>query len=168
MDNFNELMTIAEFAAAASVSQQAVYKRLKTDKVLQEHLQIIGKQKYINSSALDLFDKNIITNNENKSNNNLSQEIIERDKIIARQAEQIEKLQNHIIEQSKELTEILKNQNQIQANFQLLLAQTNQTKSESIEQTEDIGVEQPVVEQLGNQLKHKKFSLFNLFRDKKE
>ncbi|MBR4847271.1 MAG: hypothetical protein IKV08_03620 [Phascolarctobacterium sp.] len=46
----NNLLTIKEFAAAAGVSTQAIYKRLATD--LQPYLQIVANHKMLDNKAL--------------------------------------------------------------------------------------------------------------------
>lgn len=51
-----EYLSIKEFAKAAAVSQQSVYKRLsKADDELQRFVKVIEKKKYINVAALSVI-----------------------------------------------------------------------------------------------------------------
>lgn len=50
----NDLLTIQEFAEAANVTPQAVYKRLNQED-LKPFLQVIDGKKYLSKDALNLF-----------------------------------------------------------------------------------------------------------------
>ena len=152
-------LSVAEFAEAAGVSVQAVYKRLKRD--LAPFTDIRDNRTVISVAALELFNGSKPLNTEKPGESKPDKETVaflmtqlaEKDKLIAQQqamissqAEEIQGLHSHIIEQSVAQTEILRKQAQLQENFQILLAQNQKlmlggSTVESVEQP----VEQPVV-----------------------
>lgn len=51
-----EYLSVNEFAELAGVTSQAVYKRLPE---MQEYVRFIGKRKYVEASAVELFNKKL-------------------------------------------------------------------------------------------------------------
>lgn len=146
MDDF---LTVAEFAEAVGVSKQAVYKRLR-NKDIEKYIIEKDGVKYISVSAIPLFGAGEA---KEKTDTKATEETIDffkaqieqKDKIIA-------ELQSHIIEQSKTLSAIVEKQNELQSNYQILLAKIYDGKillTEPKEQAEagkqeEIPVEQPL------------------------
>lgn len=160
----NEYLSVAEFAEKAGVSKQAIYKRLNS-KNLKPYVKEINGVKRINSSAIGVFQPIQPTNStveqqvETAYNSDfLLAQLAEKDELIKRQQDtisqqntQIQDLQRHVVEQAKELTEIIKKQSQQQENFQILLAQQQAQQAKSIENTgvsTNSTVEQPVEQQV--------------------
>ena len=56
----DELLTVKEFAKAAGVTEQAVYKRLKNNDELLNYLTIVDGKKLIDKSAVCLFTKQVV------------------------------------------------------------------------------------------------------------
>lgn len=147
----NEYLSVAEFAEKAGVSKQAIYKRLNS-KSLKPYVKEINGVKRINSSAIGVFqpiqpDIQPISTVEQQvetayNTDFLLAQLAEKDELIKRQQDtisqqntQIQDLQRHVVEQAKELTEIIKKQSQQQENFQILLAQQQAQQVKSIENT---------------------------------
>lgn len=164
----NEYLSVAEFAEKAGVSKQAIYKRLNS-KNLKPYVKEINGVKRINSSAIGVFQP--IQPDIQPTNSTVEQQVetaynsdfllaqlAEKDELIKRQQDtisqqntQIQDLQRHVVEQAKELTEIIKKQSQQQENFQILLAQQQAQQAKSIENTgvsTNSTVEQPVEQQV--------------------
>lgn len=162
-------LSIAEFAERAGVSKQAVYKRL--DKGLKPYVKEINGIKCISLSAIGLYQQpteptvepteqpHKPTVESADSIKYLLAQLEEKDKLIHQQQatidsqnSQIRDLQNHIIEQGKELTEIVKKQSQQQENFQILLAQQQAKSIEKTSHSTQPTVEQPVEQQVENEV----------------
>lgn len=128
-----ELLTVAEFAKAAGVSKQAIYQRLKKD--LHPFLHEINGTKSLSIDALELFPSLPTAAQSDEAEktaalNALIEQLNKKDKMIEQQQTTIEQqtaqigqLQEHITKQSSEMMEMLKEQNQLQKNFQVLLKQ---------------------------------------------
>ena len=150
---------MAEFAATAGVSRQAVYKRLAAD--LAPFAKTEAGKRLIDRAALDLFSPQEAPEQPQASGTGT-----DKDREIERQREeiqdlrqQVKTLQAHVMTQSGELTkltgqltEILAKQGQLQENYQILLGQ-HQKMLEGISahfnapeavSTDDNQVEQPV------------------------
>lgn len=56
----DELLTVKEFAKAAGVTEQAVYKRLKNNDELLNYLTVVDGKKLIDKSAVCLFTKQVV------------------------------------------------------------------------------------------------------------
>lgn len=186
MENY---ITIAEFAERVGVSKQAIYKRASKD--LAPYLKEEGRVKYIAEEATALFNHSTVQPrvkqpkiervekvelNQDQETTYLLEQLKEKDRLIQEQqqtikdqAEQIKKLQDHIISQATETTEILKKQSQLQENFQILLGQQQQqlqagTKETPVE-TVETTVKQPEDERVEKVEPQKKTGFFSrLFR----
>lgn len=121
----NDYVSIADFAELVGVSKQAIYKRLKKDDI-KPHIKMIDKKVYLSISACELFNvepqkaKQQVNETQKPEQDNdiisyLKEQIAKKDKII-------EDLQASLIQQSQTLTEIVSKQNELQNNFQVLLA----------------------------------------------
>lgn len=146
-------LSIADFAEAAGVSKQAVYKRLKKD--LGALSKVEGGKTLIAASAINLFTQaKASAAAETKENafasSFLLAQLAEKDNTIKQQqatiealTEQLNGLQAHIIAQSASITDILQKQSKLQENFQILLGQQQKQLQESSLTTEQ-PVEQPI------------------------
>lgn len=121
-----EFLTIPEFAELVGVTPQAVYRRLEKD--LSQFVKVIQGKKHLSTEAKSLFKPVQVAKRDNQPVEYLLSQLAEKEReieqqraILDSQRQQIEVLQGHIMEQSKELTELLKKQNQLQENFQVLL-----------------------------------------------
>lgn len=162
-----EYLTISDFASAVGVTPQAVYNRLGKDlspfvKVIQgrKHLSIDAKELFKSSTSVEKADDSrtldfLLLQLEEKD-----RQLNQQQATIEGQSEQIRELQSHIMDQSKDLTDLLRKQNQLQENYQILLRQhqeaiaqaansdsSSQSSSQIVEQAEesvDQSVEQPL------------------------
>lgn len=186
MENY---ITIAEFAERVGVSKQAIYKRISKD--LAPYLKEEGRVKYIAEEATALFNHSTnqprlkqtkvervekVELDQDQETTYLLEQLKEKDRLIQEQqqtikdqAEQIKKLQDHIISQATETTEILKKQSQLQENFQILLGQQQQQlqagSQETTVETVETTVKQTEVERVEKVEPQKKPGFFSrLFR----
>lgn len=155
----NDLLSIAEFADALGISKQAVYKRLRS-KELEPYITEKNGMRYISASAMPLFGgekpkaKQADEQTDAETIAYFKEQLAQKDKTIA-------ELQAYIIEQSKTLStfiekqnQIIENQNDLQRNYQILLAkiydgklQLNEAPAEEKQENTTI---QPVVQPLNN------------------
>lgn len=186
MENY---ITIAEFAERVGVSKQAIYKRASKD--LAPYLKEEGRVKYIAEEATALFNHSTVQPrvkqpkiervekvelNQDQETTYLLEQLKEKDRLIQEQqqtikdqAEQIKKLQDHIISQATETTEILKKQSQLQENFQILLGQQQQQlqagSQETAVETVETTIQQTEVERVETvEIKKKPGFFSRLFR----
>jgi hypothetical protein len=113
--NTDKLITISQYAAAKSISKQAVYKQLNTK--LKEYLVEVDGKKYLKFSVLSAAEAERLTEVDqpieptfNQPSTNpiqplLEAQLAEKDKTIESLLKQIEKLQ----EQNGKLTDLLQN-----------------------------------------------------------
>lgn len=98
-----DYMTIAEFADAAGVSRQAIYKRLSTD--LQPFVKVDNGKKYLNSKALQLFNSTAVESSDNSVTDQLisilRDELKEKDHQIELLSEQITKAHTLVDQEQK-------------------------------------------------------------------
>ncbi|MGN0730804.1 MAG: hypothetical protein ACI4MA_02720 [Treponema sp.] len=105
--------TVAEFAEKIGVSRQAVYKSI--DKKLNSYVKEVDGKKYIDKSALSVFDYKVVDSTFEKCLSQLEEKdcqiakILEqlkvKDEQLVRKDEQIEKLQEQISELTKAFRE---------------------------------------------------------------
>lgn len=152
-----QYITVAEFAAEAGVSRQAVYKRLASD--LAPFTRTEAGKRLIDRAALDLFSPQEDPGQPQAEAQDKDREIERQREEIQDLRQQVKTLQSHVMTQSTELTrladkltEILTQQGQLQENYQILLGQ-HQKMLEGISahfnapgavSTDDNQVEQPV------------------------
>lgn len=87
-----EYISIKEFAAAAGVSQQAIYKQLNNK--LKTYLKTIDNKKMLDKSALSLFQKkDDSTDIQQQLLNMLQKELNEKNQQISEKDKQIAELQ---------------------------------------------------------------------------
>lgn len=126
----SEYINVTEFAERAGVSKQAVYKRMKKD--LNQFTQMVDGVACINIGALELFHVDKVDKNEEKSNEQpttidnlveqLQRELEYKNKLIDELKEENFKQSEHSRQQSGELIELIKQNNKLQENTQVLLA----------------------------------------------
>ena len=127
-----QYISVAEFAKLAGVSRQAIYSRLYSQD-MSIYIQVEsrnGKQiKLVNTDALHLFKSNELNQLDNQvdSKNNklidsLKEQLKAKDETIKQLLEQVSSLQEQnqtlsqgLIDQGKELTRLLDQQQQLQA-----------------------------------------------------
>jgi len=158
----SDFLTVSDFAEAAGVSKQAVYKRMTGD--LAPYCKTEGGRRLIDLVAVELFNPK---NNRGTTGPQVEQRLIadqlqEKDEMIERQREEIQglkaqiaDLQGHVIEQSRTLADALTNQTAalsdmldkqttLQENFQILLGQHQKIlEGLSAPREESVPVEQP-------------------------
>lgn len=128
-------LSVAEFAEAAGVTKQAIYKRLEGD--LGHYAKEISGKKVINSTGLELFpftatkspQKRQTESQDKQSLAYLLGQLDAKDRVIATQTAKIDELQKqiielnkHLIEQSSKITDALQEQSKLQENLHILLA----------------------------------------------
>lgn len=95
-----DYITIKEFAAAAGISQQAVYKQLKNK--LKPYLKTVEGKKMLEKSALSLFEKKSDSTDVQQQLLNLLQtELHEKNKQLEEKDRQIAELQRLLDQQQK-------------------------------------------------------------------
>lgn len=151
-----ERYTIAEFAELLGISKQAVYKRLEKD--LSPFVVVEDGKKYILADALKPRaeePKKKTKAEQAVSASFLLEQIAEKDRLIQQQqetikqqGEQIKTLEEHAIEQAKATTAILQEQQELQRNYQILLAQNRLLDSSTDETTIEPTVEEVVEEKV--------------------
>ena len=121
-----QYITVSEFAAAAGVSRQAVYKRLASD--LTPFTRTEDGKRLIDRAALDLFSPQDDPGQPQAEAQDKDREIERQREEIQDLRQQVKTLQAHVVTQSgkltsltEKLTEILAQQGQLQANYQILL-----------------------------------------------
>lgn len=133
-------ISIADFAERASVTPQAIYRRLKTD--LKPYLKEENGVKLLSEEALQLF-------------NSKSQQsrITELEALVSQLKEEKLALTEKLAANNQELLDILKKQTELQENYQVLLAQSNQLQQallnppKAIESTESVESDCAIVEE---------------------
>ena len=98
-------LSIKEFAAAAGVSQQAIYKQLNNK--LKPYLKVVENKKMLDKSALELFKKEEVNNPVEQQLNNklidmLQTELDEKGQQLREKDKQIAELQK-LLDQSQKL-----------------------------------------------------------------
>lgn len=128
-----DYLSIADFSDAVGVSKQAIYKRQEKD--LAPFIKVINGRKCLSTEAFELFkvESTVEQRGEKTEKDRLSFLILqleEKDRLIqqqqstiSEQTAQLQELQRHIMDQSKDLTDLLGKQNQLQENYQILLKQ---------------------------------------------
>lgn len=97
----NEYLSIKDFAAAAGVSQQAIYKQLNNK--LKTYLKIVDNRKMLNKSALSLFkQRDNSTDIQKQLINMLQSELNEKNQQLNEKDKQIAELQK-LLSQSQQL-----------------------------------------------------------------
>lgn len=127
-----QYIPVSEFAKLAGVSRQAIYSRLYSQD-MSTYIQVEsrnGKQiKLVNTDALSLFKSNElnqldsqIDSKNNKLIDSLKEQLTAKDETIKQLLEQVSSLQEQnlalsqgLIDQGKELTRLLDQQQQLQA-----------------------------------------------------
>ena len=168
-------LSVAEFAEAAGVSKQAVYKRLNKD-LLSFCKEVNGTRK-ISAGAIELFKGNIQVDQQTTETTDtrnpsfLMEQIKEKDNLIHQQrteieelTKQIKELQQHILTQAERTTAVLEKQSQLQENFQILLGQQQR---QMIEQQSQSVVQpcQPVEQPVEQPTEKKRKTLFQRLFD---
>lgn len=143
----NEYLTVAEFAAIAGISKQAVYQRLNTS--LKGLFKVEQGKKYIHISALDkISDKSdfkdfqfkVSTEQDSANYDSIIQilttQLKEKDKQIERLQEELrrsavsaDEKDKYIQEQGRRLAELLEQANKLQENNQVLIGLANDYKA---------------------------------------
>ena len=104
-----EYLSIKEFAAAADVSQQSIYKRLnKADDELIKFVKVIDKKKFIAAAALDIVYKlkEPLPQEKPQENNNYTETLLKLlQEQLDGQRKDIESKDKHIEELTKRLAE---------------------------------------------------------------
>lgn len=146
----DELLTITEAANIIGISEQAFYKRIKKGTIADYVVLKDGKY-FLKPSIIEKYrTKEPATTNstveqpvEQKADITafLKAQIESKDKLISELQATIREQQAHIIEQSQKLSEIIAKQNDLQSNFQILLAKQFDIKGLS---TGSTTVQQPV------------------------
>ncbi len=97
MENERELLTVKEFALAAGVTEQAIYKRLnnQNDK-LNNHLIIVEGKKRLDKAALQLFTQPVEQPVEQPLNQVEQPSVEGLQQLIDTQAAEIESLQDQL------------------------------------------------------------------------
>lgn len=97
----NEYLSIKDFAAAAGVSQQAIYKQLNNK--LKTYLKIVDNRKMLDKSALSLFkQRDSSTDIQKQLINMLQSELNEKNQQLNEKDKQIAELQK-LLSQSQQL-----------------------------------------------------------------
>ena len=152
-----QYITVSEFAKAAGVSRQAVYKRLASD--LAPFTKSEAGKRLIDRAALELFSVQEHPEQPQPEAPDKDREIERQREEIQDLRQQVKTLQAHVMTQSTELTrltgkltEILTQQGQLQENYQILLGQhqkmlegiSSYFKEPETVSADDNQVEQPV------------------------
>jgi hypothetical protein len=158
MNNEKDLLTIAEFAAAADVSKQAIYSQLETR--LKQFVQVVDGVKMLKYEALEKFYLNQVDTTNKSSFNQVEQ--VKNDnsiseKLIDLLSQQLEIKDKQIEELNKRLAEM---SGTIQQQQQLL---DQQQKLTMIEKKVAAAAEPDEAEQEEPQQQNRR-TIFNLFK----
>lgn len=129
-----EHITITEFAEAAGVTPQAVYKRIKKD--LAPYVIEKPTGKLISTDALELFR---VTEPVTQSRREK-----ELEKEIERLTQEKTELHERFMEQNEKLLEILAQQTKQLENYQILLAQNQQLQQQLLNPPQPVEPVEPV------------------------
>lgn len=146
----DELLTITETAKIIGITEQAIYKRIKKGTIANYVVMKDGKY-FLKPSIIELYKTKEAIPEQDKVDKPVEQkvdttaflleQIKNKDKLIAELQTTIQEQQKHILELSQKLTAIIEKQNDLQSNFQILLAQQFDFKGLS---TGSATVQQPV------------------------
>lgn len=142
-----ELLSIAEFADKAGVTPQAIYKRIKTD--LAAYVVVENGFNRIDAEALMLFNHTQAIKQESKEKE-LLERVQELEELVETLTQDKISLLTKAAEDKEKLWQFAEKLAQMQENFQVLLAQTNQVVL-SLKQSNETEVEEPTeVEEVEN------------------
>ena len=153
-----DFLTVKEYAEIKGCSTQYVYRLLQTK--LQPFVVVVDGRKCLSSAVLDEEVANNSTNATNKFNqvangscnpssladeeelkriNMRNEQIIDdlRAQLKEKDA-QIKNQSEHIINLSSQITELFKNNQQLQLNYQLLLSETKEVSYEEVRPSDSI------------------------------
>lgn len=134
MKKRKEYLTVAEFAAAAGVSKQYIYKQLNQKSTkLNNYCSTIGNKKMIEKSALsDIFGVEDFNQVEQQLNNNLDGAAYD-DTLLQSLIEQLAEKDRQLKEKDKQIEQLLKlhdQQQQLTLQSQNLLAASPSSKED--------------------------------------
>jgi chromosome segregation ATPase len=138
-----EYISVADFAEAAGVTPQAVYKRIKGD--LATFVKVEGNTKTISTEALQFFkiEKPVDRSEEIEA---LQAEVERLTSELTVKQQEINNLNTHIRELSQKLVEILAKQTEQAENYQKLIAANMQLQQQLLNPPQPVEEEQPVEE----------------------